>query len=89
MTKALQRLWVRRCDFGLIAVVLVTSALLLTFVIAVPDAPGCGHVALSLPATVFALLTPAGVSFNPLQCEEPLRATERFLPAISRRGPPA
>ena len=58
MPRTVQQPWIRRCDFGLIVVTVITSALLLAFVIAIPDAHGLGHVTLALPVVIFLLLTP-------------------------------
>ena len=89
MTKALQQLWVRRCEVGLIAVVLITSALLLTFVIAAHDAQGFAKVALALPAAVLALLAPDSLTFDRLRHEKLVCPPETFLPTTQGRSPPA
>lgn len=89
MSKALQQLWVRRCEVGIVAVVLVTSALLLTFVIAAHDAQGFAKVALALPAAVFALLAPASPTFDWLRPETLVCPPELFRPTALGRSPPA
>jgi hypothetical protein len=89
MSKVLQQIWVRRCEVGVIAVVLITSALLLTFVITTHNAEGFAKVALALPAAVFALLTPTTLPFDWLRPENLVRHLESFSPTILGRSPPA
>lgn len=88
MSKAFQQLWVRRCEVGFIAVVLITSALLLTFVITAHGAQTFAKVALALPAIAFALLAPAGLTLllHPERCACPL---DSFVPSFHGRSPPA
>jgi len=89
MPKVLQQIWVRRCEIGLIAVVLITSALLLTFVITTHNAQGFAKVALALPAAVFALLTPTTLTFDWLRPDDLVRHLQSFLPTVLARSPPA
>ena len=89
MSKALQQLWVRRCEVGFIAVVLITSALLLTFVITAHDAQSFAKIALALPAVVFALLAPAGLTLDRLRPQTLAYPPEPFFPSIHGRSPPA
>jgi multisubunit Na+/H+ antiporter MnhB subunit len=89
MSKALQQLWVRRTEVGFIAVVLITSALLLTFVITAHDTQSFAKVALALPAVVFALLAPAGLILDRLRPQKLVYPPETFLASIHGRSPPA
>lgn len=89
MSKVLQQIWVRRSEIGVIAAVLITSALLLTFVITTHNAEGFAKVALALPAAVFALLTPTTPPFDWLRPEDLVRHRESFLPTVLGRSPPA
>jgi hypothetical protein len=89
MSKALQQLWVRRCEVGIVAVVLITSALLLTFVITAHDAQSLAKVALELPGTFFALLTTASLTFDYLLPERLVFPLEPFLAIAHGRSPPA
>jgi len=89
MSKALQQLWVRRCEVGFVAVVLITSALLLTFVITAHDAQGCGKVVLELPGAFFALLTSTSLTFDYLPPERPVFPLKPFLATVHGRSPPA
>lgn len=89
MSKALQQLWVRRCEVGFVAVALITSALLLTFVITAHDAQSFAKVALALPAVVFALLAPVGLTLDRLHPPRLACPPEPFFPSIHGRSPPA
>lgn len=89
MSKAFQQLWVRRCEVGFIAVVLITSALLLTFVITAHDAQTFAKVALALPAVVFALLAPADLTLDRVHPQRLVCALDSFLPSFQGRSPPA
>lgn len=89
MTKALQQLWVRRCEVGFVAVVLITSALLLTFVITAHDAQTFAKVALELPGAFFALLAPANLTFDYPPPERLVLPLEPFLATTRGRSPPA
>lgn len=89
MSKAFQQLWVRRCEVGFIAVVLITSALLLTFVITAHDAQTFAKVALALPAIVFALLAPASLTLDLLHPERFVCPLDSFVPSFHGRSPPA
>jgi hypothetical protein len=89
MSKVLQQIWVRRCEIGVLAVVLITSALLLTFVITTHNAEAFAKVALALPAAAFALLTPTTLPFDWLRPEDLVRHLESFLPTVLGRSPPA
>lgn len=89
MSKAFQQLWVRRCEVGLIAVVLITSALLLTLVITAHDGQTSAKVALALPGLVFALLVPVGLTLDRLHPQRSVRLLDSFLPSFQGRSPPA
>ena len=89
MSKALQQLWVRRCEVGFVAVVLITSALLLTFVITAHDAHGLAKVSLELPGAFFALLAPLSLTFHYLLPERLVFPLEPFLATTHGRSPPA
>ncbi|HEX2666624.1 MAG TPA: hypothetical protein VHM93_27600 [Candidatus Acidoferrum sp.] len=89
MSKAFQQLWVRRCEVGFIAVVLITSALFLTFVITAHDAQTFSKVALALPAVVFALLVPADLTLDRLHPQRLVCPLDSFLPSFQGRSPPA
>lgn len=89
MSKALRQLWVRRCEVGFVAVVLITSALLLTFVITAHNAQGFAKVALELPGAFFALLTPAVLAFDYLRLERLVSPVEPLLARTYGRSPPA
>jgi len=89
MSKAFQQLWVRRCEVGFIAVVLITSALILTFVIAAHDAQTFAKVALALPAVVFALLALASLTLDTLHPQRLVRPVDSFLASFQGRSPPA
>lgn len=89
MSNALQQLWVSRREIGLIVVVLVTAALLLTFVITAHAAQGIAKVALALPAGVFALLKPTNLLFDWLEQERLACPLESFLPTVHGRSPPS
>ena len=88
MSKAFQQLWVRRCEVGFIAVALISSVLLLTFVIAAHDAQAVAKVALALPAAAFALLTPSSPTFDWLRSERLACPTELFRLPVLGRSPP-
>lgn len=88
MSKAFQQVWVRRCGVGFIAVVLITSALLLTFVITAHDAQTFAKVALALPPIVFALLAPTGLTLL-LHPERFVCPLDSFVPSFHGRSPPA
>ena len=89
MSKVFQQLWVRRCEVGFVAVVLITSALLLTFVITAHDAQGLAKVALELPGAFFALLTPTSLAFDYPPPERLVFPLEPLLAAAHGRSPPA
>jgi len=89
MSKALQQLWVRRCEVGFVAVVLITSALLLTFVVTAHDGQGFAKVALELPGAFFALLTSTSLTFDYPPPERPFLPLEPFLATAQGRSPPA
>lgn len=89
MSNALQQLWVSRREIGLIVVVLVTAALLLTFVITAHAAQEIAKVALALPAGVFALLKPTNLFFDWLEPERLACPLESFLPTVHGRSPPS
>lgn len=89
MSKSFQQLWVRRCEVGFIAVVLITSALLLTLVITAHDWQTFAKVALALPGLVFALLVPVGLTLDRLHPQRFVRLLDSFVPSFHGRSPPA
>jgi hypothetical protein len=74
---------------GLVAVVHITSALLLTFVTTAQHAQGLAKVALELPGAFFALLTPAALAFDYQAPEKPASPAGPSLATTHGRSPPA